>query len=93
MSGDERFLSTRRRPRSARFELAKQASAILKRARCDAMTGAKKDGRYRRNKSAQNKRLGHHWRAKRKALGKLGAASPVKIVPPEGAETSGAEGG
>ena len=33
--------------------LIKQASAILKRARCDTMTGAKKDHAYRRNKRAE----------------------------------------
>ena len=63
--------------------LIKQASSILKRARCDAMTGAKKDHAYRRNKRAESQRLGRHWRAKKKKLGKLGAASPVRIIPAE----------
>jgi hypothetical protein len=72
--------------RRSRRDLAKEARAILKRARCDIITGAKKDGRYRLNKRAQSKRLGRHWRAQRKALGKLGAASPVRIIPPNAAE-------
>src|SRR5262249_38110834 len=63
--------------------LVKQASGILKRARCDAMTGAKKDHAYRRRKRAENKHLGRHWRTKKKKLGKFGAASPVRIIPAE----------
>jgi hypothetical protein len=47
------------------------------------MTGAKKDHHYRRNKSAEKKRLRYHWRARTKKLGRLGAASPVRIIPPE----------
>jgi hypothetical protein len=68
--------------RRSRRDLAKEARAILKRARCDIITGAKKDGRYRLNKRAQSKCLGRQ----RKALGKLGAASPVRIIPPDAAE-------
>jgi hypothetical protein len=66
---------------SNKRELLLKGSAILRRARRDAVTGAKKDRPYHLNKRAQNKRLGRHWRAKHKALGKLGAASPVRIVP------------
>jgi hypothetical protein len=70
--------------KQTKAELAKEASAILKRARCDAMTGAKKDRDYRRNKRAESKRVGRQWRAKQKKLGKFGAASPVRNIPPEG---------
>ena len=73
--------------RRSRFELAKQASAILKRAGCDAMTGANKDHHYRRNKRAERKRLARQWRAKRKNLGKFGAASPVRSIPRDGCQT------
>jgi hypothetical protein len=67
-----------------RRELAKEASAILKRARCDTMTGAKQDRQYRRNKRAESKRFARHWRAGRKKLGKFGAASPVRNIPRDG---------
>jgi hypothetical protein len=69
--------------KQTKAELANEASAILKRAHCDARSGAKKDKQYRRNKSAQNKRFGRHWRDRRKKLGKFGAASPVRSIPPE----------
>jgi hypothetical protein len=72
--------------RRSRIELLLDGSEILRRARRDAVTGAKKDRPYRLNKNAENKRRGRHWRAKRKALGKLGAASPVRIIPPNAAE-------
>jgi hypothetical protein len=67
-----------------RRDLAKQGDAILKRARCDTVSGTKKDRHYRRNKRAEHKRLARHWRARRKKLGKLGAASPVRNIPPDG---------
>jgi hypothetical protein len=67
-------------------DLAKQASAILKRARCDAMTGAKKDRNYRRNKRAENKRLRRRRRARDKQLGTFGAASPVRTIDPSAIE-------
>jgi hypothetical protein len=66
--------------------LAKQASAILKRARCDAVTGERKDHQYRRNKRAESKRLGRHWRAKQKKLGTFGPASPVRSPAKDGAD-------
>jgi hypothetical protein len=47
------------------------------------MTGAKIDKQYRRNKHAESKRLGRHWRAKGKKLGSLGPASPVRPVEKE----------
>jgi hypothetical protein len=70
-------------PCRTRFDLAKAGSALLKRDRCDAMTGAKIDKQYRRNKHAESKRLGRHWRAKGKKLGSLGPASPVRPVEKE----------
>jgi hypothetical protein len=69
--------------KNKRRELAKQADAILKGARCDAMTGAKKDRAYRLNKRAENRRLSRQRRARTMKLGKLGAASPVRNVPPD----------
>jgi hypothetical protein len=66
--------------KNRRLELAKQADAILKRARFDAMTGAKKDRDYRRNKRAESKRRGRQWRERQKKLGKLGSASAVRTI-------------
>jgi hypothetical protein len=64
----------------ARHDLQQQADAILKRARCDVITAEKQDRRYLRAKQAASKRLGRHRRAKAKKLGKLGAASTVRII-------------
>jgi hypothetical protein len=64
------------------IDLAKAAEALLMKAGCDK-TGAVKDKRYRRNKRAESKRLRGHWRAERKKLGKLGAASPVRTIAPD----------
>lgn len=69
--------------RPSRLNLAKQADVILKRAGCDA-TGAKKDKSYQRQKRAKAKWLRRCQRAKAKKFGKLGAASPVKIIPANG---------
>jgi hypothetical protein len=74
--GDRRVMKSR--------DLAKEADEILEGAGCDTMTGAKIDQKYRRNKRAENKRLGRHRRARRKKLGKFGAASPVRNIPPDG---------
>jgi hypothetical protein len=67
-------------PRHTRLDLAKQADAILKRARHDAMTGAKIDQQYRRQKRAESVRRARRWRAKRKKLGTFGPASPVRRI-------------
>jgi hypothetical protein len=67
-------------PCRTRFEFAKAGSALLKRDHRDGVSGAKLDKQYRRNKRAESKRLGRHWRAKRKKLGSLGPASPVRPV-------------
>jgi hypothetical protein len=61
-------------------DLARKADAILKRAGRDSVTGAKMDRQYRRNKSAEQKRLGRYWRARRKQLGTFGPASPVRTI-------------
>ena len=63
-----------------RLDLAKQADAILRRARCDTVTSAKMDRQYRRDKSAERKRLARHWRAKQKQLGTFGPASSVRTL-------------
>lgn len=73
-------------PCRTRLDLAKAANVLLKGARCDVMTGARKDRDYDRNKRAESKRLSRHRRARAKMLGKFGAASPVRDIPPE-AET------
>jgi hypothetical protein len=44
------------------------------------VSGAKKDRHYRRNKRAESKRLARYRRAKRKQLGKFGAASAVRTI-------------
>jgi hypothetical protein len=67
-------------PCRTKADYARAADAILKRSRYDAMTGAKIDKKYRRDKRAESKRLGRHWREKTRKLGKLGPASPVKSV-------------
>jgi hypothetical protein len=72
-----------------RGDLMTQADEILKRARCDAVTGAKKDRQFQKNKRAESRSLGRHWRARKKQLGKFGAASPVRHVEP--AELENAE--
>jgi hypothetical protein len=69
---------------TSRRDLAKQAAAILKRARCDTTTGAKQDRKYRCEKRAESKRFARLWRARSKKLGKFGAASPVRNIPPDG---------
>ena len=73
------------RPHS-RLDLAKEGDAILKRARCDAMTGAKKDPQYRRNKRTESKRLARRWREKLKKLETLGPASPARSITPDEGE-------
>ena len=64
----------------SRVDLQREADAILKAARCDTETGAKKDRQYRRKKIAKRRRLARFWRARRKRLGKFGAASPVRKI-------------
>jgi hypothetical protein len=49
-----------------RRDLLKQAEAILKRARCDIVSGATKDRDWRRTKRAESKVFGRHWRDKQK---------------------------
>ena len=70
--------------KQTKAELAKEASAILKAARCNTMTGANKDRAYRLNKRAESKRLGRHQRERVKKLGKLGPASDVRTINLEG---------
>jgi hypothetical protein len=65
---------------TSRLDLARQADAILDSAGCDSDTGEKKDRKYWRNKSAERKRLGRYWRARRKQLGTLGPASAVRTI-------------
>jgi hypothetical protein len=62
------------------LDLAKDADAILRHARHDTVTAAKIDKHYHRQKRAESKRLRRHWRAKRKKLGKFGAASPIRDI-------------
>ena len=62
--------------KNRRRDLAKQADAILKGARFDAMTGAKKDRAYRLNKRAENKRRGPRSSARSKK--NLGHSVPLR---------------
>jgi len=64
----------------SRCDLARQADAMLRRARCDTVTGAKKDRQYHRAKKAERKRLARLSRARRKKLGTFGLPSPVKTI-------------
>lgn len=63
-----------------RHKLTKEADAILKRACCDTVTGAKHDRQYRRNKAAEAKRLAHYRRTRQKRLGTFGPASPARTI-------------
>jgi len=74
------WLGNRAMPRGSRLDLTRKADAILRGARCDAVTAARKDKHYRRNKQAKAKRLARVRRAKQKKFGKLGAASPVRRI-------------
>jgi hypothetical protein len=65
-------------PDQSKIDLAKQADELLRRANCDALTGAKKNRRYRLNERAKNRKLGPHRREREKKLGKFGATSPVR---------------
>ena len=67
---------------SDHFDLTKAASAILKRAGFDAVSGAKKDKKYRRHKRAEDKIAGRRFRARQKVLGKFGPASPIRRIDP-----------
>ena len=79
--------------KQTKAELAKQASAILKRAHCDARSGAKKDKQYRRNKSAENKRLAATGATEGRSL--ESSVQPLRsgAFRRKTAEVSGAEGG
>jgi hypothetical protein len=65
---------------TSRLDLARQGDAILKRARCDSVTGAVRDRPYRRNKNAEQRRLARNSRARRKKLGTFGPASPGRRI-------------
>jgi hypothetical protein len=66
--------------RRSRVKLAKEGDAILKHARCDTVTGAKKDRSYRRSKRAESKTRARRRRAKQKNLGTFGPASPGRHI-------------
>jgi hypothetical protein len=66
--------------RQSRREIAEEGDEILRRARCNTMTGQMKDRKYRRDKRAERKISMRHWREKKARLGTLGAASPVRSV-------------
>ena len=61
-----------------RLELAREASAILRRANCDTLTGERKGHRYKRNKRAEHRIAQRLLREKQAKLGTFGAASPVR---------------
>ena len=60
----------------SRIELARQATAILRAANCDTVTGEKKSSQQAPEHRIAQQRL----REKRMKLGTLGAASPVRSV-------------
>jgi hypothetical protein len=63
-----------------------EADAILRCARYDSVSGAKKDQHYNRKKRAEARWLARRRAGNAKRLGKLGAASPVRIIAPRMAE-------
>ena len=65
-----------------RAELTKRAKALLLRAGFDSFTGAKKDKHYRRQKRAEAKVARRHRRARQQEYGKLGPASPGRVIAP-----------
>jgi hypothetical protein len=69
-------------PLTRRLDLLREGDVILKCARCDAVSGEKKDDKnYRRNKRAERKASKRHWREKQAKLGtSFGAASPARSV-------------
>ena len=80
-------------PCRTRLDLAKAANVLLKGARCDVMTGARKDRDYDRNKRAESKRLSRHRRARSKNAWEIRRSfSGQDHSAGRAAETSGAEG-
>ena len=67
---------------ASRFDLEKRASALLSRSGFDAVTGARMDKQYRRNKRAEAKVAARRCRQRKKKHGKFGAASPVRQIEP-----------
>jgi hypothetical protein len=65
---------------TTRRDLAKQARAMLRSAGCDALNGAVKDGKYRRDRRAERKLAERRRRRRTKELGKLGPASPIRQI-------------
>jgi hypothetical protein len=65
---------------SKRRDIASKGDAILKAAGCDTMSGAKKDGKYRRDRRAERKIYARHARKKERKLCRIGRASQVKRV-------------
>jgi hypothetical protein len=55
---------------------------LLKAARCDVITGEKKDRAYKKKKRIEVRRANRRARAWAKQLGKLGPASEVRIIEP-----------
>jgi hypothetical protein len=69
---------------SQKLLLMKAADAILKKARCDALTGEKKDRQYKRKKQAENRAYRAYEKQFGKSnaqFGKLGAASRLRRLP------------
>src|SRR6516165_4419779 len=62
--------------------LLRQADQMLRKARCDTVTGERKDHSYKLRKRAELKRARRLTRRKQWKLGKLGAASPVRRIEP-----------
>jgi hypothetical protein len=65
--------------------LMKAADELLRKANCDALTGERKDREYEMKTRAASKRARRLMRLKEREFGKLGAASRVRRIEPEGA--------
>ena len=69
-------------PSRKRSAMLRQADQMLRGARCDTVTGERKDHSYKLRKRAEAKRVRRLARRKEWEFGKLGAASPVRRIEP-----------
>jgi hypothetical protein len=67
--------------KQSRHDLARAATAILRRANCDAISGEVKGKAYQRNKRAKDKVSLRRWKERQAKLGhSFGAASPARNI-------------
>jgi hypothetical protein len=72
--------------------LLRQADQMLRRARCDTVTGERKDHSYKLRKRAERKQARRLTKRKEREFGKLDAASPVRRIEPGDANGEGVVG-